>query len=159
MIHLTLDTKICTSKLFLNTTFDNFSFIEGEIITFNKFSIDGRLKKDFFDEVPTEEYASFGMLKDYCFSLIKGKRTPLSFKFIFALSTEQVDTLISNYSLPYTLQDIQGLYLNFRYDGKVLSCITGTSMHLFTLDKSLEQSLDTWVHHFFHEQEIPFESE
>ena len=41
MIHLTLDTKKCMAELLLQKTFDDFLFIEGEITTFNKFSIDG----------------------------------------------------------------------------------------------------------------------
>ena len=35
-------------------------------------------------------------------------------------------------------EDIEGLYLNIRYDGKGLTCITGTSLKLFTLDRTLE---------------------
>ena len=37
------------SHLLLNETFDHFSFIEGEITTFNTFHIDGFIKKEFFD--------------------------------------------------------------------------------------------------------------
>ena len=34
------------SHLLLNETFDHFSFIEGEITTFNTFHIDGIIKKE-----------------------------------------------------------------------------------------------------------------
>ena len=54
MIALNLtDIKKITSHIFLKDTFDNFSFIDGEIVTFNTFRIDGYIQKDFF-EVPEE---------------------------------------------------------------------------------------------------------
>ena len=52
-----LSAKNCMSHLLLKDTFDNFSFIEGEITTFNKFTISGFLQEDFFDEKPEETYS------------------------------------------------------------------------------------------------------
>ena len=42
-------------------------------------------------------------------------------------------------------EDIQGLYLNFHYDGSTLQCITGTSLKTFSMDKSIEREWDTEV--------------
>ena len=50
MIILTLDTKKCMSSLLLSEAFDHFFFIEGEITTFGKFTMDGYMQKDFFEE-------------------------------------------------------------------------------------------------------------
>lgn len=53
MIALKLpEVKECMSKLLLSDTFDSFLFIEGEIVTYNTFSINGFLKKDFFEKRP-----------------------------------------------------------------------------------------------------------
>ena len=41
------NTKEFMSHLLLSDTFDHFSFIEGEIVTFNTFRIDGFIQKDF----------------------------------------------------------------------------------------------------------------
>ena len=50
MISLNLtNVKDFMSHLLLSETFDNFYFIEGEIVTFNTFTIDGYIQKDFFD--------------------------------------------------------------------------------------------------------------
>ena len=50
MISLTLtNVKKFMSQLLMTETFDRFSFIEGEIVTFNTFKLDGYLQKDFFD--------------------------------------------------------------------------------------------------------------
>ena len=50
MIVLNLKAKVCMSHLLLKPTFDTFSLIEGEVTTFNRFQVDGRIHKDFFDE-------------------------------------------------------------------------------------------------------------
>lgn len=146
------------SHLLLSETFDNFLFIEGEIVTFNTFTIDGYIQKDFFpEEDPPGEYSLWKSLREYCFTLIKGRKTPLSFKFIFSLSPKNIARLITQNSLDYTPDQVQGLYLNIRYDGTTLQCITGTSLKTFTMDKSLEQSWDTMVQKYFFQKQIPYE--
>ena len=82
---LTLSAKNCMSHLLLKDTFDHFSFIEGEITTFNTFTIDGFLKKDFFDEAPEDVHSHWKDVREFCFQIIRGKRTPLSFKIILLL--------------------------------------------------------------------------
>lgn len=150
------EVKECMSKLLLSETFDPFLFIEGEIVTYNTFTIDGFLKKDFFekDMIPERKYSLWKEVREYCFSLIKGKRTPLNFKFVFGLSESNIEKLLKQQGLPFTPQDVQGLYLNFTYDGQHLKCITGTSMNLFTMDKSLDHAWDKMVQKFFAQKEI-----
>ena len=160
MIALSLtEVKECMSKLLLSETFDSFLFIEGEIITFATFTMDGYLKKDFFEEneAPTREYALWKDMREYCFSLIKGKRTPLSFKFVLGLSEANIEKLIRQQGLDFEAEDVRGLYINLKYDGQKLQCVTGTAMHLFTMDKSLEQAWDVMVQKFFTQKEIKYE--
>lgn len=159
-----LDTKKCTSALFLQSVFDSFYFIEGTITTFNQYQIDGRLKKEFFRQgaeeeaqVSDREYALWKEQREFCFSIIKGKRTPLAFRLVFSLSAPNVMRLVEKEELSFTDTDIQGLYLNFKYDGSTLTCTTGTSMNLFTMDKSLEQAWDKMAQRIFAKHEIPFE--
>lgn len=160
MIALSLtDVKECMSKLLLSEMFDPFLFVEGEITTFATFTIDGYLKKEFFDNdtVPDREYTLWKDVRDYAFSLIKGKRTPLSFKFVLGLSDSNIEKLIRQQGLDYRLEDVRGLYINLKFDGQKLQCITGTAMNLFTMDKSLEQAWDMMVQKFFTQKEINFE--
>lgn len=159
MVIFTLSTKKCMADLLLHHTFDAFSFIEGEIITFNKFSLNGRIQKDFFEETPDKEFSDWKDVRELCFSIIKGKRTPLGFKLVLSLSPSDIPAFLLEKQLSYEASDIQGLYLNLRYDGLALSCITGTSLRSFTLDKSLEPAWDKWVQQFFAAQSIPFELE
>ena len=160
MIALALtDVKECMGKLLLSETFDPFYFIEGEIVTFSTFTMDGYLKKDFFDaeNAPEREYALWKDVREFCFSIIKGKRTPLSFKFILGLSDSNIEKLLLQQELDFKPQDVRGLYINLKFDGQNLQCITGTAMNLFTMDKSLEQAWDKMVQKFFAQKEIKYE--
>lgn len=145
------------AQLLLSETFDHFSFIEGEIVTFNTFKIDGFIQKDFFDtEEEPPQYSYWENLREYCFSIIRGKRTPLSFHLVFSLSPSNTERLIARNTPSLQAKDVQGLYLNIRYDGKHLSCITGTSFKTFTMDKSLEHAWDEMVQKFFRQKKIEF---
>ena len=160
MIALALtDVKECMGKLLLSETFDPFYFIEGEIVTFSTFTMDGYLKKDFFDaeNAPEREYALWKDVREFCFSIIKGKRTPLNFKFVLGLSDSNIEKLLLQQELDFKPQDVRGLYINLKYDGQNLQCVTGTAMNLFSMDKSLEQAWDKMVQKFFAQKEIKYE--
>ncbi len=155
--------KSCMSHLLLAETFDHFLFIEGEIVTFNTFKIDGFIQKSFFCSEELEqmnsfpEYSLWKQVRDYCFAIIKGKKTPLSFKFIFSLSPKNIARLIEQNELDFQADDVQGLYMNIRYEQGILQCITGVSLKTFSMDKSLEQAWDTMVQKFFAKQNLDFE--
>lgn len=140
---LTLSAKNCMSHLLLKDTFDSFSFIEGEIITFNTFTIDGFLKKDFFEETPEDIHSHWKDVREFCFQIIRGKRTPLSFKIILSLAPENFPSFLAEHNISgFRPEDIQGMYLNLNYDGSHLTCTTGISMKIFTMDKTLEHAWD-----------------
>lgn len=169
MISLKLtSTKQFTQHLLLKDTFDRFLFIEGEIVTYNIFKIDGYIQKEFYSHADSPvlthtggilDYAYWSQNRDFCFSLIKGKRVPLSFKFIFSLSPANIAKLIEQNHLDFQPEDVQGLYLNIRFEEDELRCITGTSLKTFSMDKSLEQAWDKMVQKFFIQKEIPYEEE
>lgn len=153
-----INSKKFMSQLLLSDTFDSFSFIEGEIVTFNTFRIDGFIQKNFFDtgaELP--EYSPWKNLRGYCLSLIKGKRTPLSFRFVFSLSRKNITRLVSQSTPALDPDAVQGLYLNLSFDGSRLSCVTGTSFKTFTMDKTLEHAWDETAERFLQQKGIEFE--
>ncbi len=158
MIIFNLKTKNCMQHLLLKTTFDSFSLIEGEITTYNTFHIDGYLHKKFFEDAPQKEYSSWGDLREFCFQIIRGKRTPLNFRFILSLPREDFEDFLNQQEIfAFRSSDLQGLYLNFKYDGTSLKCVTGTSLSLFTMDKTLEKVWDNYAKEFFLKQEIDFD--
>ncbi|MBC5742487.1 hypothetical protein FMM74_002520 [Lachnospiraceae bacterium MD308] len=159
MIILNLKTKNCMQHLLLKPTFDSFALIEGEITTYNTFRIDGYIHKNFYEDAPLKDYSSWGDLREFCFHIIRGKRTPLNFRFILSLPKEEFEAFLIDQEIPsLSHSDIQGLYLNFKYDGTNLQCITGTSLNIFTMDKTLENVWDNYARKFFLNKEIDFES-
>lgn len=152
------DIKGFTSHLFLKDTFDSFQFIEGEVVTFNTFRIDGYIQKEFFDtgaELP--EYSYWKNIREFCFSIIRGKRTPLSFRFVLSLSRRNIARLVEQEVPSINPKEVQGLYLNIHYDGAALTCVTGSSFKTFTMDKSLEHAWDEMAQNFLKQREIGFE--
>lgn len=162
MIGLELDTKKCMSELLLNETFDDFLFVTGEITTFNTFSIDGYLQKDFFDNDALEalsgrEYSHWKDIRSFCLSIMKGSRVPLKFKLVFALKPDALKTLLCDNKLAITPEQCQGLYLNLRFENNTLSCITGTALNIFTMDKTLEHAWDEYTKKFLTVHEISYQ--
>lgn len=164
MISLKIEAiKPFMNKLLLYPAFDSFHLVEGTITTYNTFHIDGRLQPGYYSK---EEQESLGLsgrrfsrwqeLRPFCLELIKGKRTPLSFRFTFQLSPENTEKLLTQTGSLFSPKDVNGLILNIRYDSTGLTCTTATSLTLFTMDKSLEHSWDQMVQKFLLKQDIAF---
>ena len=94
-------------------------------------------------------------LRPFCFSLIKGKKLPESFKIVLQLPAGQTERFASKSGTGISGDQIQGLYLNIRYEEGELYCITGTALKFFTLDKALEVQWDESVREFFRSRQIP----
>lgn len=165
MLALTItDVKDFMNQLLLGETFDHFSLIEASIVTFNTFTIDGKLQRDFFDSDALEtfdenslDYSAWRDLKSYCFSIIRGKRTPVSFKIVFRLPAKKAQKLMENALPDFSAEALGGLYLNLQYKNKTLLCTTGAAFHSFVLDKRPEQLWDGMILDFLRKHKILFE--
>ena len=150
------------SKLFLKDTFDAFYLVESSITTSNTFTIDGRIKKEYFSAEENEErqyakYSTWKILRPFCFQLIKGKKTPLSIKLVFCLTPEQVNQLLESSALSYSLNDIDGFFFNIRYENSTTIFTTGISTKTFIMDKSLEHFWDESIKKFLKNAAIDIE--
>lgn len=165
MIALNLiEVKEAMERLLIQDTFDSFSFIDGSITTFATFTFDGYLMKDFYNtsdyetlNLDQQSYATWKQMKGYCYQIIKGKNTPLSFKFVMGFSNENIKTLLSRELPNISFDSVQGLYLNFQYDKEHLTCITGTSLKTFSMDKSLEHVWDDIAMKYLKQKGLLFE--
>lgn len=158
------ETKAFMSRLLLLGTFDRFLLVEAAISTGVTVSIDGHFHRDFYteEELAEKEYADGSLtywehLRPVCLNLIKGRKTPLGFKFVFRLNSSNTEKLLAQTQVSFSPADVKGLYLNLRYDQNVLTCTTATAFSSFTLDKSLDEAWDSMVKKFFLSQEISFE--
>ena len=159
-----VDLKDFMSKLLIGSTFDSFWLCEASVTTFATFTIDGTLHTDFYDtqeaqllQTQKQTYSLWRDIKPFCFSMMKGKKTPLHFKIVFMLSKKNTEKLLLGNRVPLTPDDIFGLFVNFQYDGTHLICTTGTSIKTFTLDKTLDHVWDELVQKFFNQKHIPYE--
>lgn len=156
------DIRTFMKKLLLSEAFDRFLLLEGTITTFNTFHIDGTLQKSFFTQeeqelLGTRTLSRWQELRPFCLTLIKGKKTPLSFQLTFQLDSEQVEKLLIRTGISISPDQVRGLLMNLRFSGHSLQCVTGTSLAVFTMDKKLDQAWDGMVQKYFRQQEIPFE--
>ncbi len=145
--------KAFTSGLFIGELFDRFLVREANIVTFNSFTIDGRVRHGYYsdeelEENKIEEFSAWKTLKPFCFSLIKGKRLPESFRIVFLCSPDAKETFIQNHVPGMDPDSVGGLYLNVQYENNEMTVVTGTSMNVFTMDKTLEREWDESVVQF-----------
>ena len=144
------DLRLCTSHLFVKESFDYFLLTEASITTFATVTLDGRQHSEYYTEdertsLRDETFVSWAQARPLCFSLIKGKRLPLSFRIVLKLSADNVGRLMESLSTSIQPQMVSGLFLNIRYEHGKLTFVTGTSLSTFTPDKSVEQAWDEAV--------------
>ena len=165
MIALELtDVKNFMNTLLKTETFDHFLLQEAVITGAASYVIDGHITKEFYtpDELSAlglEGYTilPFSMLRGNCFDLIKGKKAPSYFKFLFLLSPKNLARTLSASQSSFTEQDVSGVYLNLKYQNQMLTLTTGISYRIFSVDKSLEAEWDSLVKRFLLQHEINFE--
>lgn len=152
------DMKGFTSLLLVKDTFERMELVEGTIKTHSTFVIDGQKNASYYadtDEEPENEYNTWEKLRPVCYEIIKGKQLPIYFKFVFRLDKDRTGRLLSG--LPdYKPEDVAGLFLNIKYEDGILSLTTGTSLKIFTLDKSLDKAFDHFTTGFLTENSIDY---
>lgn len=158
------DVKDFMNKLLRSETFDHFLLQEAVISGAANYIIDGRLNQEYFSSEELEEahiadypFLPFSMLRGNCFDLIKGKKTPTSFRFVFLLSPENQKKTLESLHSSFTEKDIRGFFLNLKYQNQILTLTTGVSYQIFSMDKSLENEWDRLVIRFLKQQNIAFE--
>ena len=158
-----IDVKDFMNKLLIGEVFDRFFLVEASVTTFNTFTIDGRLQQDFFDtdtvamhKSNSIEYSLWRDVKPYCFSVIRGRRTPLNFRIVLQLSHKQTQQIL-NPSFPDGSVPDCRFCLNLQYRNDSLLCPTGVSYTSFCLDKRPEHLWDEIIRKFLSGQHIAFQ--
>lgn len=148
------DVKGFTQKLFLGTDFDDFLLKEANIVTYNSFTIDGHIRQGFYsddelEQMQIEDFSAWKRIRPICFSLIKGKKLPGSFRIELQAAPGQVEAFLQAEQISAVSgEQIKGLYVHVRYEEGKLYCVTGTSLAFFTLDKTVETEWDAYVQLF-----------
>lgn len=157
-----LDIKEFMSNLLIKTTFDNFLLSEFLVVSFNEFKITGRLHKEWYNKEEQEElgerdYSKWNEIKPIVYQLVKGNKSPLFMKVVFLLSIGDTRDFLNRIGKDLVLENIDGLFLNLRYEKRNLYLTTGISVNVFTFDKTLEREWDAEIEKFLKNKEIAFE--
>lgn len=152
------------NKLLCTEIFDHFLLKEATIQSSVTWNLEGELNRDFYSTEELEElglsglsFLPFGQVRAQCFNLIKGKRTPSYFKFVFLLSPANLSRTLTQTHNSFTPEDITGMFINLKFQHGRLLLTTGISYRIFSTDKSLEQEWDTLIKRFLTNHEISFE--
>lgn len=157
------DIRTFMAKLLIADTFDEYQTIEASVTTFNTFHIDGRIHAGYYHDEnseeavsPANEFSFWHDLKPFCLSIIKGKRTPLRFCFVFSLKRRDTESLLESEGLSSLLQSIGSLVMTLRFENSILTCTSGISFNTFIQDKSAERIWDAYLLDFLKAHDIAF---
>ena len=165
------ESKDFMGKLLKSDCFHIFLLEEATITTASTYHIDGRINKEFFstEELNDLSFCDFTFMpweqiSPFCFELIKGKRTPLNFKFVLHLIPEQLETLLSDGTLSSNTigqtaaqaMCVNDAVLTIKYDGTMITLITGISYQTFVLDKTPDKLWDAYISKFLDQKGIKF---
>lgn len=158
------EVKNFMNKLLCQDIFDHFLIQEASIHTNAAYHIDGTIQSDFYNEEELEEnhlkgltFLPYGMLRNPCFSLIKGKKTPSYFKFSLLLSPDNLKRTLMQTNSSFTENDISAVFINIRFQSSELTLTTGISYRIFSTDKTFDHEWDDLVRRFLKKNEIFFE--
>ena len=132
--------------------YDSFYLYEARVKTKLDYYINGKLNKEYFDSEQAEElpeYIEWKDIKQTVYDYIRGKRLQIAFKIILMFNRENINRLLEMNHLPVSSEDVGALFLNVVYEHETLSVTTGTSLKIFTLDKTLEQVWDDTVKKYY----------
>ena len=149
-----LKQKNFMAKLLTTGLFDEYLVEDITIDSYNTFTIDGRIHKEFYKDaereteaIPSEEFSRWEKLRPICLELIKGKQTPLSFKFILRLNDAQKTKLFDSIESDIS-KDQADFGINIKFSNGEVVITTGVSYNIFTLDKEAEKAWDNFVPSF-----------
>ena len=156
-----LHTKEFMNKFLNSTCFDSFLLEEAMIQTYNIFSIDGHIQKTFYAPEESDQHpyplSCWCDMRNVCLSMIRGKQTPVSFKFVLHCKKETVAALLEVDAPALSPDQITAYVLTIRFSEGNITLTTGTAIQTFILDKSYEQIWDKYIRSFLSQNEIAFE--
>lgn len=157
--------QITHTKNFMNTLlkgsdFDEFLLEEAVIKAGNSYTIDGHVNKEFYGDLISEEapyeLSRWSDIKNVCFELIKGRHTPLGFKFIMQVKPEHTDALLEKKGSSLTSKDV-AFVINIKFAEGITTITSASAIRTFSLDKSYEQIWDESIKRFLASHNIEFE--
>ena len=142
--------KTFMAVLLRGELFDAWEVTEAKVETFFELSVNGRLKKDFFEEPETvqRDFTKWGEIKEIFFQAVKGKRLPGMMRIVLAADREWTERILNECGKAQEEADAS-LFLNIRYSANGCQVVSGVSHVGFTLDKTLDHAWDAAIQEYF----------
>ena len=163
--HIT-DKKDFMNKLLSSDCFQSFLLKEATIHTAISYVIDGKINDVFFTKeelgdtsIVPYAYQEWKEIMPLCYDLIKGKRTPIRFRFILYLKPEAMEQVLHKADITTERDLINHMILNIHFDNGEMSLTSGISYSTFTLDKDADVAWDKALQQFLTAKNITFSSE
>ncbi len=144
--------KDFVNQLLSHEAWGRFRLYEAEVKGFCTLRIDGSLNREFFDqeeEMEDQKYAAWKDIKGIFYQAIRGNKLPVSFKINLVADEETVEELLEKEHLSIQNSEVVSLNLNIYYERGSLAATTGTSLKIFTMDKTLEYAWENYIKDFF----------
>lgn len=157
------------AQLLTSDAFDDFLLEEATIKTGCTYEIDGHINKEFYNDgtstvsgqenadIPAYDCCPWSEQKTLAFNLIKGRRTPLFFRFVLQYKPEKVAALLSAANCDVDPAQVKSLILNIRYDGSKAVITTGSSFTTFLLTREPDAIWDKAVCKLLESRDIEYE--
>ena len=149
------NTRQFMSALLASEAFDGFLLESADLLTANSYTIDGHINKEFYgdeEEVPYE-LAEWKNMRSVCYELIKGKHTPLGFKFVLCATPDKKAELLEGEAATA----VSNLVFIIKFKEGRISLTTGVALSGFLLDKSYEKTWDDYMRRFLDQAHIEYE--
>lgn len=164
------EVKEFMQSLLVSEKYDSFYLYEARVKTAMDYYINGQINEDFFDsrkdllEAIDETgealedsqavgsrvfYMPWKKVKQTVFDAIKGSRLPISFKIVLMFHNDNIKRLVTMNQLSLRPEDVSALFMNIIYENGELKITTGTSLKIFTMDKTLEHLWDESVEKYY----------
>ena len=100
---------------------------------------------------------SWARIRPIVRAIVSGKHSPLSFRIILKMPDKGIQSILTSGGLSWSVEDVNGLFLNITYQNEEILCTSGVSLKTFTLDKSLDKIWDDMMLRFFAARSIAVE--
>lgn len=158
------DVKHFMGKLLGSDLLDSFLLEEATVHTYNTFLIDGRLNRDFYSQeewnepqIRPYEFSEWKKMRGILFELIKGRKVPVSFRFVLHLMPQYVEGVVKKGDPGVPADQVKALVLTCKYEEGTLRLLTGTAFHTFVMDKSVETAWDKTIKTFLERRDVDYE--
>lgn len=149
------DIKTFMNDLLVQEKYDSFYLFEARVKTALDYYINGKINMEFYDTEEREtreelsEYIEWKRIKQTVYDLIRGEHLPISFKLVLMFNRENITRLVEMNNLAIRPEEVGALFMNVYYEQAELHVTTGTSVRVFSLDKTLEHLWDESVEKYY----------